>query len=150
MPANILPRDTASVTDWRAKSSNAWRSLSERDGISSFLAGFHHAQFAPLLDAVVDMPPEAQEILRGGYQRADHHQPEQQQGQGLERGMPRSYDKPGYGADLQNHFGLAKHGGFDGEALGGGDVAQPEHGEFTADDNNHHPGGNEVHVHQGN
>src|SRR4029077_9799111 len=150
MSANTWPRETASVTAWSTKRSKFWRSPSERDGISRFLAGFQHAQFAALLDAVVDMAPEAQKILRGGHQRADHHQPEQKEGQEIQRGMPRSSDEHSYGAYLENHLGLAEHGRFDGEAFGGGDVAQAKHGEFASDDDDHHPGGNQVHVHQGN
>src|SRR5260370_24833482 len=112
MFANIWPRETASVTAWRAKLSNAWRSLSERDGISSFLAGFQHAQFAPLLYAVVDVDPEAQEILCGGDQRASHYEPEQKQSQRLVQQLPSSRDQHSHGPTLQYHLCLAEHARF--------------------------------------
>src|SRR6266404_1270984 len=64
--------------------------------------------------------------------------------------MPRADDEHSNGANLQDHFSFAQNGRFDGEAFGGGDIAQTQDGEFTADDNDDHPGGNQVHVHQGN
>src|SRR5579864_1776460 len=69
-------KETAWVTASRARHSKVRRSSSERDGILGLFAAFEHAQPAALLDAVVEMSPELQEVLRGGNQGADHHQPE--------------------------------------------------------------------------
>src|SRR5258708_6207551 len=100
MSANIWPRDTASVMAKRARCSKDCRSLSERDGIPSFFAGFEHAQFAALLDAIVDVAPETEEILCSGYERADDHEPEKEQGQRPERGIARSRDQHSHSANL--------------------------------------------------
>jgi len=71
-----LLRDTASTTACRANRSNFWRSASERDGILGLLAALKYTQLSALLDAIVEVPPEAQEILGGRYQRAYDHQPQ--------------------------------------------------------------------------
>src|SRR5579859_1539964 len=62
--------------------------------------------------------------------------------------MPGPDDEYSYSADLQDHLGLAQHRGFDGKAFRRSDVTQPEHGEFASDDDDHHPGGDQVHVYQ--
>src|ERR1700704_4531546 len=98
--SNTWGRGTASVIAQRAKRSRDCRSVSERDRISGFFAGFEHAQFAALLDAVVDMAPETEKILRGGDQRADNHEPEQEQRQRVKRGTPRSCDQYSHSANL--------------------------------------------------
>src|SRR5947209_6511826 len=144
--ASIWPRDTTSVTARRAKRSTDCRSLSERDGISSFFSGFEHAQFAALLDAVVDMTPEAEEVLRGGDKGTDDYQPEQKQSWRAKGRIARSGNEHSDGAHLQDHLGLAERGRLNGEAFRGRDIAQPEHGELTADDDNHHPSWNQVHI----
>src|SRR6266404_8485028 len=98
--SNTWPWDTTSVIAKRAKRSRDCRSVSERDCISGFFAGFEHAQFAALLDAVVDMAPETEKVLCGGDQRADNHQPEQEQSQRVKRGTPRSCDQHSHSANL--------------------------------------------------
>src|SRR5258706_1358070 len=98
--SNTWPWDTASVIAKRAKRSRDCRSVSERDRISSFFAGFEHAQLAALLDAIVDLAPETEKVLRGGAQRADNHEPEQEQRQRIEGGTPRSRDQHSHGANL--------------------------------------------------
>src|SRR5690242_13671096 len=119
----------------RANCMAARRSASERDGILGLLAGFKHAKAAPLLDAVVDVAPEAQEILSGGDQRADNDEPKQNLAQQLEPGLSYASSGDEYrdGAYLQNHFSFAKCGGFDRESLGGSDIAQAKNREFPAD-----------------
>src|SRR5436305_3656505 len=99
----------------RAKLSMARRSLSERNGISGFLGAFQHAELAALLDAVVHVSPEALEILRGGHESADDYQPEQEQRQRFQRRVARANNQHRDSADLQDHFGLAEDGSFNGE-----------------------------------
>src|SRR5467141_4230721 len=96
--------ETASTTAVRASCSAARRSASERDGILGLLAGFEHAEPAALLDAVVDVAPEAPEVLCGGDQRADHYEPKRNLPQQLEPGVTHSGsgDKYRHGANLQN------------------------------------------------
>src|SRR5258707_845265 len=144
--------DTASTTAVLASCRAARRSASERNDILGLLASFEHPQAAALLDAVVDVAPEAPEILCGGDQRADHYEPKQNLPQQLEPGVTHSGsgDKHRHGANLQNHFGFSKRGGFDGESFGRGDIAQAEDREFPADDDHHHPRGNQLHAHQRN
>src|SRR3989441_10660000 len=84
--------ETASTTAIRASCRAARRSASERDGILGLLAGFEHAEPAPLLDAVVDVAPEAPEVLGGRDQRADDNKPEQNSRQRFEGRVARSYD----------------------------------------------------------
>src|SRR5712692_7642973 len=140
--------ETASTTAVRANCRAARRSASERDGILGLFTGFEHPKPAALLDAVVDVAPKAPEVLGGGDERANDHEPEQDSRKGLERGVPRSDDENRHGAHLQNHFCLAKCGGLDGESLSRCDIPQSENGEFPADNNHHHPGVNQVHAHQ--
>src|SRR5439155_24313478 len=142
--------ETASTTAVRANCRAARWSASERDGILGLLAGFEHAEPAALLDAVVDVAPKAPEVLRGGDQRADDNEPEQNSRQGLERRVARSDDEHRHGAHLQNHLRLAKGGSFDCESLRRRDIAQAENCEFPADDDDHHPCRNKVHVHKRN
>src|ERR1700747_884116 len=147
---------TASRIAWRANSSAACRSASERHSILRLLAGFEHAQLAALLDAVVHVAPEAQEVLRGRYHGANHHEPEENEPQGPQRRMPCAYDHDGHGTDLQDHLGLTQGGGRDREALGGSDVSEAKHGELASNDDDDHPCGHQrftvaaVHVHQCN
>src|SRR5437762_12232514 len=63
--------ETASTTAVLASCRAARWSASERDGILGLLGGFEHPQPAALLDAVVDVAPEAPEVLGGGDERAD-------------------------------------------------------------------------------
>src|SRR6266852_2229174 len=142
--------ETASTTAVRASCRAARRSASERDGILGLLAGFEHPEPAALLDAVIDVAPEAPEVLGGGNERADDHEPKQDSRQGLERRVPRSNDEHRHGTHLQNHLGLSKGGCFDRKSLGRSDIPQTENREFPADDDYHHPRGNKVHVHQRN
>src|SRR5579859_1742351 len=74
-------KETAWTTAPRASRSKDWRSSSERNGILGLLAGFEHAQRGALREAVVEMPPELQEIRRGGNWCADDHEPEQEKGE---------------------------------------------------------------------
>src|SRR5437016_51970 len=72
----ISARDTASVTASRANFRSDRRSASERDGISGLcvsgiLAGFEDAELSALLDAAVELGPEALEVLPGGNECAD-------------------------------------------------------------------------------
>src|SRR5690242_13121713 len=83
MTSGILRCRTASRIALRANSSKALRSDSERHGILRLLARFEHAQLAALLDAVVHVAPKAQEILCGGDQGADDHEPKENRRQGL-------------------------------------------------------------------
>src|SRR5437773_10867050 len=99
---------TASRIALRANSSAARRSASERHSILRLLAGFEHAQLAALLDAVVHVAPEAQEVLRGRYHGANHHEPEENEPKGPQRRMPCAYDHDGHGTDLQAHPGLTQ------------------------------------------
>src|SRR5690242_17506456 len=155
MTSGILRCRTASRIASRANSSKARRSASERHGILRLLACFEHAQPAALLDAVVHLAPKTQEILGGGDQGADDHEPKEYRRQRLHGWMPCSQDHNGNGADLEDHLGLTESRGFDGEALGGGNVAQPQDGEFAANDNYHHPCWNKrsavdsPHIHEG-
>src|SRR6266851_1166237 len=142
--------ETASTTAVRASCRAARRSASERDGILGLLASFEHPEPAALLDAVVNVAPEAPEVLGGGNERADDNEPKQDSRQGLERRVPRSDDEYRHGAHLQNHLGLSKGGCFDRKSLGRGDVPQTENGEFPADNDHHHPRVNEIHAHQRN
>src|SRR5258708_23070478 len=66
---------TASTTAVRASCRAARRSASERDGILGLLAGFEHAEPAALLDAVIDLAPEAAEVAGRRDQRADINEP---------------------------------------------------------------------------
>src|SRR6266436_539211 len=141
---------TASTTAVRASCRAARWSASERDGILGLLAGFEHAEPAALLDAVVDVAPEAPEVLCGGDERADDNEPKQDSRQRLERRVPRPDDEHGHGAHLQYHLRFSKGGCFDRESLGRSDIAQPENREFPADDDHHHPRGNKLHAHQRN
>src|SRR5260370_39308998 len=100
----ISPRETASITAWRARFSRTWRSFSQRDGISGFLVTFKHAQFAALLYAVVEMTPEPMEILRGGHQRAGNDEPEQKYGRRIERRVPPGDAQHRTGANVQDQF----------------------------------------------
>src|SRR5271170_6306003 len=72
-------RETASTTACRANRSRFWRSASERDSILGFLAALEQAKLSALLDAVVELSPEAQEILGGRNQGAGNDQPQQKQ-----------------------------------------------------------------------
>src|SRR6266446_7968052 len=140
----------ASTTAVRASCRAARRSASERNGILGLLAGFEHAEPASLLDAVVDMAPEAPEVLCGGDERADAHQPKQDSRECLERRVASSNDEHGHGAHLQNHLRLSKGGRLDGESFSRSDIPQAENREFPADDDHYHPGGDKVHVHERN
>src|SRR5437870_4733056 len=142
--------ETASTTAVRANCRAARWSASERDGILGLLAGFEHAEPAALLDAVVDVAPEAPEILGGGDDRADNHEPEQNSRQRLERRVPRADDEYRHGANLQNHFRFSKGGRFDGEPFRRSDIPQAEHRKLAANDDYYHPRGNQVHVHKRN
>src|SRR5271168_4407530 len=106
------------MTAVRASCRAARRSASERDGILGLLAGFEHAKSAALLDAVVDVAPEAAEVLGGGDECADHHQPKQDLRQPVQPRVhfpaPSTGDQDRYGAYLQNHFRLTEGGGFNG------------------------------------
>src|SRR5215472_4393679 len=132
-----------------ASSRMAFRSSSERDGIVLLLLRLQHTQLASLLDAVVQLVPEAVEILGGGNQRTDDDQPKQNRGQRVQRGMPRAGNQHGDGTNLQHHFRFAQCGGGNYKSFRGSDVAQAENREFAPDDDHHHPAGNQVHVHQG-
>src|ERR1051325_7400460 len=101
----------------RASASMARWSPSERHGILRLLAGFEHAQLAALFDAVVHMAPEAQEILRGGYQGANHHEPEQEKPQGVHGRVPRPQDHNRHGTKLQDHLCLTEGRSRNGETL---------------------------------
>src|SRR5258708_36827076 len=63
--------------------------------------------------------------------------------------MERSWDEDGNGANLQDHLGLAEDGSGNGETLGGGNVAEAEHGEFAANDDDDHPGRHKLHANEG-
>src|SRR2546422_1976925 len=91
---------TASTTAVRASCRAARWSASERDGILGLLTRFEHAEPATLLDAVVHVAPKAPEVLRGGDQRADDHEPKQGLPQQLEPGVTHSgsRDKHRHGA----------------------------------------------------
>src|SRR5215472_4046854 len=147
---------TASRIALRANSNAARRSASERHSILRLLAGFEHAQLAALLDAVVHLAPEAQEVLRGRNQRANHHEPKENEPQGPQRRMPRAYDHDGHGTDLEDHLSLTQGRGRDGKALCGGDVSEAKHRELTSNDDDDHPCGNQrfpidsSHIHQCN
>src|SRR5712691_9522130 len=145
-----LWRETASTTAVRARCRAARRSASERDGILGLLAGFEHAEPAALLDAVIDMAPEAPEILGRGDERADDNEPKQDSRQRLEPHVPPPDDEYRHGAHLQNHLRFSQRGCFDGESLGRGDIPQAENRELPADNDDHHPRRNEVHIHQRN
>src|SRR5713226_3991245 len=69
--------ETALTTAVRARCRAARRSASERDGILGLLAGFEHTEPAALLDAVIDMAPEAPEVLCSGDERADDYEPKE-------------------------------------------------------------------------
>src|SRR5271155_1661471 len=111
-------RQTASTTAWRAKSRMFFRSDSERESILRFLLNFHHIELAALLDTIVQLAPEPVKILRGGNQRADHHQPEKNQPQCLQRSVPGAINQNRRGAHLQNHLRFAKSRGSNREAFG--------------------------------
>src|SRR5690348_11425985 len=81
MTSGSLRCRTASRIALRASSSKARWSALERHGILRLLAGFKHAQLATLLDAIVHVAPKAQEILSGGHQSANHHEPKENQRQ---------------------------------------------------------------------
>src|SRR6202012_1649283 len=98
------PKVTASTTIWRAYFKIACRSASEGDGIACFLVSFQRAEFTALLDAVVELSPEAQEILRGRDQSTGDDQPQQQQGETFERRVAGGGNQHSYGTDLQHHF----------------------------------------------
>src|SRR5713101_4367981 len=134
----------ASTTAVRASCRAARRSASERNGILGLLAGFEHPEPAALLDTVIDVAPEAPEVLGGGDQSADDHEPKQDLPQQLQPRVPHSSsgDEYRHGAHLQDHLSLAKGRGFDGESLGRGNIPQAENREFPADDDHHHPRGN--------
>src|SRR5260370_1689748 len=72
-----LRLETASTTAARASCRAARRPSSERDSILRLLAGFQHPKASALLDAVVDVAPEAPEILPAKHHPADPHQPHQ-------------------------------------------------------------------------
>src|SRR5260370_40589890 len=142
--------ETASTTAVRASCRAARRSASERDGILGLLERLKHAEPAALLDAVVDVAPEAPEVLRGGNEGADDNEPEQNSRHRLERRVPSSDNEYGHRAHLQHHLRLSKGGCFDRESFSRGDVPQTENREFPSDDDHHHPSGNKMHVHQRN
>src|SRR3981189_2536203 len=108
----------------------ARRSASERNGILGLLAGFEHAEPAALLDAVVDVAPEAPEVLGGGDERANDNEPKQDSRQRLQRWVPRCNDEYHHSAHLQNHLRLSKGGRFDRESLGRSDIPKTENREF--------------------
>src|SRR6266480_7360989 len=110
----------------RASASMARWSPSERHGILRLLAGFEQAQLAALFDAVVHVAPEAQEILRGGNQSANHHEPEQEEPQGVHGGMPRSHDHNRHGTNLQDHLCLTEGRSRNGETLCRSNISQAE------------------------
>src|SRR6185437_540792 len=56
----------------------------------------------PLFDAIVDLIPEHQEVMHGGHNRADHHQPEQYHRQQMERRMRRRKNDNAAGQHLQH------------------------------------------------
>src|SRR6267378_5880399 len=134
----------ASTTAVRASCRAARRSASERNGILGLLAGFEHAEPAALLDAVVDVAPEAPEVLGGGDECADDDEPKQNLPKQLEPRVPHagSGNEYSYGAHLQYHFRLAKSRGFNGESLGRSDIPEAENGEFPSYDDHYHPRGN--------
>src|SRR5580700_1124177 len=105
------PSVTASTTTCRANRSNSCRSALERDGILGLLAAFEYSQLSALLDAIVKVPPEAQEILGRRNQGAHDHQPKQEQSERLERWMPGAGDQYRDGAYLQYHLSFADQGG---------------------------------------
>ena len=115
-----------------------------------FFRRVQQAQFAALLDAIIEVAPKSMEILQRGDQRADHHQPEKNKPDQLQPVRSFAGDEHGDGANLQNHFCFAESGRGNRETLGGSDIAQAENGELAPDDDYHHPGFDEVHVHQGN
>src|SRR5277367_4314586 len=89
-PANVSPceispasfwRETAATIALRANSSRAHRSVSERDGILGLFVSLHHAQLAPLFDAIVELAPKLEKVLRRGHECADHHQPQKKKRQ---------------------------------------------------------------------
>lgn len=88
-PGSLRPK-TLSTTAVRASCSAESLSVSERDGILGLLARLKHPEPPTLLDAVVHVAPEAKEILCGGDQRADYHQPEQHACQPVQRGVARA------------------------------------------------------------
>src|SRR5712664_719147 len=92
--------ETASTTASRANCKAARRSASERNGILGLLAGFEHAKSTTFLDAVVDVAPETPEILSGGDERTDDHEPKQDARQGLEPQVPAPDDEYRHSAYL--------------------------------------------------
>src|SRR6267143_678711 len=129
----------ASTTAVRASCRAARRSASERNGILGLLAGFEHAEPAAFLDAVVDVAPEAPEVLSGGDERANHNEPKQDLRQRFQRRVPGRNDEYRNRPHLQKHLRLSKRGCFDRESLGRGDIPKTENREFSADDDHHHP-----------
>src|SRR5580704_8241419 len=110
--------ETASAMARRASSSKDWRSSSERDGILGLFVALHHAQLAALLDAVVQLAPEFQKVLRRRHQRTDHHQPEKHKREGIQIRMASASNQNRHGAYLQNHFRLAQQGSRNRKSLG--------------------------------
>src|SRR5277367_592797 len=74
-------RETAATIARRANSSRARRSVSERDGILGLFVALHHAQLATLFDAIVELAPKLEKVLRRGHECADHHQPQKKKRQ---------------------------------------------------------------------
>src|SRR5215475_2132600 len=116
----IAERASASM----ARRSSRENSFSGRDDILGLRAGFHHAKLPALLDTVVELAPETVKVLGSGNQSAGHDQPKKNLRDGLQIGTAGAGNQHSYRTNLQNHFCFPQSRRGDGEAFGGGDVAQ--------------------------
>src|SRR5215472_15156223 len=103
-----FPLVTISTIADRASCRRATRSASRSESILGLLPRFHHVQFPALLDAVVQLAPEAPKVLRRGSDRANDHQPQKKQRQSLERGMARRDDQHRHARNLEHHLRFAE------------------------------------------
>ncbi len=101
----------------------------------------------------VNAIPEGDEVIDGGEQGNDQHEPDGHAGDEV-NSDDESEEVPlvpavrengsDDGDNLQDHLQFAEVAGLNGEAFGGGNTAKSGDEEFASQDQNHDPGGHEI------
>jgi len=102
------------------------------------------------LEAIVNFGPEGAEISNCGPKSEEYNHVQRGLAGSLEVGISRAKQKQGDRDDLCNHLDFSKFRGRDGKSLIGCDEPQSVDGNFTTDNDAHHPCLNQIELHEGN
>jgi hypothetical protein len=135
---------------WSAAGSGGFDEMSDDSGIALLAPAENEGSTSAFFYLVINLLPESNEIVARGPERQHHHEPDRHERDPVHRKEISVVDGPllpamveNYrhdGDNLHNHFELAEIAGFNREAFGSGNAAQPTDQELPADYDDGDPG----------